>query len=101
MEEYQDLVKRRLGKAVEEKKQTAPAKLEGPLEDFLKEIRKTYKNKKLAHKNEFKFKTSDEHLSVVKKQVSLDPETESAVNLFYSWYVKKFGVKKHQENVVN
>ena len=34
IEEYQDLVRRRLDKPVEEKKVVTPAKLEGPLEDF-------------------------------------------------------------------
>lgn len=101
IEEYQDLVKRRLNKTVEEKKVVVPAKLEGPLEDFLYEIRKTYKSKKLVNNNEFKFKTVDKHLEVVKNQVGKDPEAELAVNLFYSWYVKKYGVKKRQDIVVN
>lgn len=100
IEEYQDLVKRRLNKTVEEKKIVAPAKLEGPLEDFMYEIRKAYKNKKLVNNNEFKFKPSDKHLEVVKTKVSEDPEADLAVNLFYSWYVKKYGVKKRQEAVV-
>lgn len=102
IEEYQDLVRRRLDKPVEEKKVVTPAKLEGPLEDFFQEVRKAYKKRKLVDKNKFKFIDSYSHLMELVENdyiVSMSQE-DNAVTLFYSWYVKKYGVKKHQEAVV-
>ena len=79
-----------------------PAKLEGPLEDFFQEVRKAYKKRKLVDKNRFKFIDSYSHLMELVENdyiVSMSQE-DNAVTLFYSWYVKKYGVKKHQEAVV-
>jgi hypothetical protein len=94
IEEYQNLIKRRLGKFVEPKK-TAVKIIEakGPLEDFLKEIRVVYKQQKLSEKNSFKFIPEADHVASCVKLLGESEFTQAALQLFFADYIKKNGIK--------
>lgn len=100
IEEYQDLIRRRTGRAVKVKKQpTEQIIVQGPLEEFLSRIREKYKSRKLAEKNDFKFTNIKEHYKSAKLLADFGEFCEASLYLFYADYVSKNGVKKRPAEI--
>lgn len=98
IEEYQELIKRRLGKFVEPKKTSVKIiETKGPLEDFLKEIRVVYKQQKLSDKNSFKFIPEADHIASCVEKLGESEFTQAALQLFFADYIRKNGLKINLE----
>lgn len=94
IEEYQDLIRRRSGKAVIEKKlPTSQNNNGGPLEDFFKEVKKEYKQQKLSEKNMFKYIDEATHIKNSLDKLNYQDYIKAALSIFYADYIKKYGTK--------
>ncbi len=96
IEEYQNLIRQRNGKAVIEKKlPTSQNNNGGPLEDFFKEVRKEYKQQKLLEKNTFKYVDEATHIKNSLDKLNYQDYIKAALSIFYADYLKKYGMKIH------